>query len=149
MKKNNKAFTLVELLAVLIILALVMGIAVTAYYGYYENAKEKVFENYENSMKAAATEYIMETGDMPTTGRPLRLTLKYLVGEKDNGKQLKKGYIDYFNNPDKGANKCLDGSYVEVSVATRQANTDGKIDNNKKFEYKVCLICSNYRTSGC
>jgi len=151
MKKNNKGFTLVELLAVVVILTLVIGIAIGAYYGFYDNAKEKVFENYEQSMKDAAIQYIIDTGDMPTSGTPLRLTLKYLTGEKDNGKQLKKGFIDYFKNPDNNGDRCLDGSYVEVKVANREATTDGKIDYNKKYEYKVCLNCSisGYKTSGC
>jgi prepilin-type N-terminal cleavage/methylation domain-containing protein len=148
-KKNRKAFTIVELLAVIVILTVIGGIAVGAYYQYYEKAKVRVFENYEQSMKDAAVEYVIDTGEMPTSSTPIRLDLRYLAGETVNGKKVKKPYIEYLDNPNSKGDRCLNGSYVEVRLGTKKTTTDGKVDNNKKFEYKVCLVCEGYKTSGC
>ena len=147
-KLKNNGFTLVELLAVLVILSIITTIAVASYYGLFDKTKEKVYKSYEDGMKDAAMIYIMNE-DAPTATNPLRLSLKYLVGEMDNGKKAKKPYIDYFENPDDSSDKCLNSSYVEVSLVPKDNIDDGKIDNNVKYEYKVCLICNKYRTEGC
>ncbi len=156
MKKQllkNNGFTMIELLAVIVILALITGIAIASYSSYYAHAQSKVYKNYEEGMQEAAMTYIMETGDMPTSTTVLRLSLKYLVGEKDNGKQAKRPYIDYFKNPRDSNDKCIENgtqkSYVEVKLKPKQSTTDGKVDYNKTFEYKVCLICKEYKTEGC
>ena len=149
-KMNKKGFSLVELLAVIVLLSIIAGLALLAYDSYYDNSKIKVYQNYEEGMQEAAMEYIIDTGDMPTTTTKLKLRLKYLVGdEKYNGKYASPPYISTFKSPKGSSDTCLDQSYVEVSQRPKQATTDGKVDYNKSFDYKVCLVCKEYKSEGC
>ena len=52
MKKNNKGFTLVELIVVLVILAILAAVLVPALLGYIDKAKKK------KDMNAASTAYV-------------------------------------------------------------------------------------------
>ncbi|MBP5684361.1 MAG: prepilin-type N-terminal cleavage/methylation domain-containing protein [Bacilli bacterium] len=141
-KMNNKGFNLVEMIAVVALIALLTGIGAAAYSKYYLNAQDRVFQNYEDGMKEAAIDYILDTGDMPTSSRSLTLPLSDL---------LTNGYIDPFKNPRVDGDKCNGtGSYVQVKVKPKTATSDGKIDNNVTYDYKVCLVCGDYyKTSGC
>ena len=47
---NNKGFTLVELLATIIILGLITGISVMSYTSYLNNAKSKTEEVFKNNV---------------------------------------------------------------------------------------------------
>jgi len=147
---NKKGFSLIELLAVIVLLGVIGTIAVVAYNSYYDKSQVKVYQNYEEGMQEAAMEYIIDTGDMPTATRKLRLTLKYLVGdEKYNEKYAIPAYLTRFKSPRGSSDTCLDQSYVEVSQKPKQETTDGKIDYNKSLEYKVCLVCNEYKSEGC
>ena len=57
MKKNNKGFTLVELIVVLVILAILAAILVPALLGYIDRAREKQYVlNAKSALTAAQTE---------------------------------------------------------------------------------------------
>ena len=58
MKKNG--FTLVELLSVIVVLAIVMGIAVYSASYVTNKGKEGVYENYEQTLKGAAENYLTD-----------------------------------------------------------------------------------------
>lgn len=119
---NNKGFSLVELLAVIVILAIIGGIAAISYTSLIDKTETKSYQNYEQSMKSSATMYIIDNGYKN------RITLSELI---DSNK------IDEFNNP-KSEDKCLD-SYILV-------NRDS--DDSSSLSYKICLICSkdDYKT---
>lgn len=57
--KNKKGFTLVELLAVIIILGIVMGIAAVSYNSYVISSRKKYYEAAAVSMKGAAESMIV------------------------------------------------------------------------------------------
>ncbi|MCR4813914.1 MAG: prepilin-type N-terminal cleavage/methylation domain-containing protein [Lachnospiraceae bacterium] len=84
MKKNNKGFTLVELIVVLVILAILAAILVPALLGYIDRAREKqyvlnaksaltaaqaqlssIYAKAQPSLTAADKEIISKTADVP------------------------------------------------------------------------------------
>ena len=149
--KNNKGFTLVELLAAIVIIAILGAIAVVNFTGFLSNTQEKVFTTYEESMKSATIEYIIDTGNIPTSSTPVCVKLQTLT----TGDTVTKSpaYLDEFANPNSD-DKCITNSYVYVEVDPENENrnkTDdqGRTDNNKKFIYKVCLSCNNYKSEDC
>ena len=88
---NKKGFTLVELLAVIIIMALVMGFAFPAISGMISGSNQKKYEAYEKSMSEYAKAYYENTNTI------IGLTLlknKGLTGIDDEC----IGYVDSNNN---------------------------------------------------
>ncbi len=149
--KNNKGFTLVELLAAIVIIAILGAIVVINFTGFLTSTQDKVFTTYEESMKSATIEYIIDTGDIPTSSRPTCVKLKTLT----TGDTVTKSpaYLDEFTNPNSEDN-CLANSFVFVEVDPENENrnktdSQGRTDNNKKFIYKVCLSCNNYKSEDC
>jgi prepilin-type N-terminal cleavage/methylation domain-containing protein len=51
---NKQGFTLVELLATIVVLGLIAGIATVAYTGIVNDSATRVFESYEDTMHAEA-----------------------------------------------------------------------------------------------
>ena len=51
---NKKGFTLVELLATIVIIALLAGIATVSYTSIVKQSSDRVFESYESTMHAEA-----------------------------------------------------------------------------------------------
>ena len=58
--KNNKGFSMVELLAVIVILGILFGIGMQAYSKYREKAKQQGYDTMAKSASHAAEEYKME-----------------------------------------------------------------------------------------
>lgn len=63
MKKNNKGFTLAELLAVIIIIGLIMAITSTSVIGTMKKARAAMKESQMNSLLDAGKEYINDVID--------------------------------------------------------------------------------------
>lgn len=122
---NNKGFSLVELLAVIILIGVLGTIAVVSYTSITDNVERKVYTTYEDTMKGGAMMYVIEKG-IPSDGK---ITLNSLLTEQ---------LVEEFTNPETDS-KCLD-SYVMVT-----AKNGDKTD----LSYKACLICDNYRSNGC
>ena len=62
MKKTNKGFTLVELLAVIVILAIIMIIAIPAVLQTMKSARQKTFREYVTKVYTAAqNSYLSES----------------------------------------------------------------------------------------
>jgi len=135
---NNKGFTLIEIIAVIIImgvLIVVSGIAVT---GYIENSKAKTYESYKKDLAGASDNYLINcmtnnenNCSIPEYGNDLRITYNELV---------EKGYSEKLKDPE-GDGYC-DKSYV----IAKNTSKDG-VD----IEYQVCLYCSKYESTddGC
>lgn len=120
MKKNNKkGFTLVELLAVIVILAVVVLIAMTAVVPQMNKARVEAFVTEANKYIQAATNYYTDsqlsgTG-MASTGGCVKIAT------------LNNGYIDKKDAKYKG--------YVNVTI-----NTDGTTS------YSILLDNGNFHT---
>ena len=145
---KNKGFTLVEMLAAIVILSILIAIVVLNFTNIFSSTQEKVFKTYESSMKDSTIEYIVDTGNLPTASKPLCVRLKTLT-TPDTVNKL-PAYLDKFNNPNSSDN-CDNKSFIFVEVDKTKQNVDseGHVDNNKKFIYKVCLSCDNYQSEGC
>ena len=159
--KNNNGFTLIELLAVIVILAILMGIIALNFSNIFSSTQDKVYKTYEDSMKTAAIEYIIDSGETPTKSTPLIIRLAYFVGDEARKNPLtgvmekaKPAYIDHFHNP-KDTNDCTLNSFVKVEIDPEKENRErtdeeGRTDNNKNYLYKVCLYCENsYISDAC
>lgn len=80
MKKNNKGFTLVELIVVLVILAILAAILVPALLGYIDRAREK---QYVLNAKSALTATQAELSSLYGENKALDENLNSLVARKD------------------------------------------------------------------
>jgi type IV pilus assembly protein PilA len=134
--KNNKGLTLVELLAVIVILGIIAAIATPAILGIIDKSKKDAHVANAHQMVSSAQVFVSSEsqGLAPADGATVDVSLKYLI---DNG------YMDTIADPDKGTYALgtgtvtgfptgkTDGSYVEIS---RSGNT---------FTYKVKLIESS------
>ena len=63
MKKNNRGFTLVELLAVIAILGIVVSITIFVGINAVNKAKEKSYNTTKNNIENIAGTYLKENGD--------------------------------------------------------------------------------------
>ncbi len=125
---NNKGFTLVEILAVVVILGILVGIAVPFYTGYLVNSRLETFETNEHSMETAAEDFLLINGLFDQISEYGYITLETLVSN---------GHIDDIIDPDKHGSLCdYDDSYVIV-----------KKINNVDFDYEAYLFCSAYETT--
>lgn len=131
--KNKKAFTLVEVVAVIVIMAILLLIAVPAVNKYLVGFREEYYKKLEKSVLVAGKDYISEKRySKPTELLEARI-IKVSTLEDE-------GYIaevkDYLGN------KCDndDTSYSYVIVVKT-----GK----EKYDYTTCLKCSkdNYKTN--
>jgi len=142
MKKN--AFTLIELLAVIVIFGILSTIAVVSYNKYIDSSRIRAYEDAESTMIASSKSlltYCMTStlpNDackvIPSIGEVLDINLTELT---ENGfmKEVK----------DQGAGgKC--SGYVQVSNLEEDNNTSS---DNYNLQYKVCLMCSDYESAGC
>ena len=135
---NKKGFTLVEILAALVILAILSGIAAIAYTAIVSKAKTRSFEAYEKTMRAQAMEILVESVTDNT-----RVSLVPANHGHVTLKLTDLKIKDFVNPVNK--NDLCPKSYVYV---TRE-DTDNSGAHVDAFDYKVCLICqqSDYITS--
>ncbi len=104
MKKNNKGFTLVELIVVLVILAILAAILVPALLGYIDKAREGQYAEEAHSILVAAQGY--ETEQYAKSG-----------GAFENGAGTdKQKLVDYIN-------KIVDPTKVS-SISVTAAGTE-------------------------
>lgn len=127
---NKKGFSLVELLAVLALIGLVLGISVISYTAFVARTRERVFKNYENTMKAAAEVYFI---DNPQEIPSINGVKKELL--------LEDLEIDPIINPDDSNDLCLNSKVI--------VERSDNIGNNFDLKYSVCLKCNNYQSNAC
>ncbi len=120
---NKEGFSLVELLAVIVILAIIGSIAVVGYTAIINKTETKSYVNYEETLKSGAIMYLMDNGYKN------KITINELIEKKK---------VERFNNP-KSSDQCLN-SYVLVSK---------DLNDDTNYTYKVCLICPEYKSTGC
>jgi type IV pilus assembly protein PilA len=102
--KNEKGLTLIELLAVIVILGIIAAIAVPSIGGLIDNSRKEAHIANARQMIGAAKIYVSSRNAEIST--PTDLTLQTLISE---------GLIDDFKDPDGGAGYNKTASKVVVS----------------------------------
>ena len=140
MKINKKGFTLVELLAVIVIIALLSSIAALSYTAFVNSTKDRVYKTYEATMKSAAEMYLIDNpGEIPAGGKRKCLYLNDLLSNND---------IDPIKNPDDSNDNCSsviddDDSYILIERGEHIRDDEGEIENYFNLTYKVYLRCTS------
>ena len=124
-KKNEKGFSLVELLAVVVILGLLSAVAIIGVNSIIKNTEKKHYDTQRNTLKMAAQSYTQDNrSSLPKTiGSSTEITLKTLQEKK---------YVDEIKNR-QGATCDATKSYVKVFKYSK----DG-------YNYTSYLVCPGY-----
>ena len=142
---NNKGFTLVELLATIIILGLITGISVMSYISYLNNAKSKTEEVFKKNI----SDYI----DAFITLNTNKLTDDTLVGNNVYSQKYNKHSITFQDIID---NNIITTNNLKNSANKKTCSINTNItiyrDNNYVYCFVVeldCLDSSDNRLTNC
>ena len=138
MKKN--AFTLIELLAVIVIFGIISSIAVISYGRYIDSSRMKAYQDAEKTMEGAAKSFLTfcmtdtlpndACEVLPSVGNSITIDLNKLT---DNG------FMTIVKDQNKGG----------VCTGAVRISNPGSASDNYNLEYDVCLKCSNYSSESC
>lgn len=131
MKKKNKGFTMVELLAVITIMGLLSAIAIPAVTKYIAKGKNTSYESMFKSSYEAAENYMMQNDIVIAKYATQEIPLSTLVDEQ---------YLESLIDPGSDKDKCESHSESKV-VVKRLDNTEGGMPN---YQYTVYLKCKSF-----
>lgn len=130
---NKRGFTLVELLAVIVILGVLATISIVGVSRITTKGRESYYKRQEELILAAGKNYFSDKkSERPyEIGGESRVTLNELIAEKyiEPVKDYKNNECDPAGEPEE------EGSYVTIEKASE-----------KKYDYGVYLDCPDYRT---
>ena len=121
---NNKAFTLIELLAVVTILGILSIIIIPIIDKNIKTSKERTYKIVIENIKLSAQNYFSDNPKL----KPLNDTFETVTLEE----LIKQGYIDKIKNP-------KTGKEFEEEINIQLQNNSGK------YTYVVCPIEQNCR----
>lgn len=153
MKKQG--FTLIEMLAVIMILGIIISLASYSYIKYISNSGKKSFDIAVQSMKDATESAYADCNANLSSNSfcinhripDLNLTDTIYLSEL-----IENQYIDKIRNPYDTKTFCSEtSSYVKVTTKNHDIKYNGQVvgNENNDITYKVCLICDNYRSEDC
>lgn len=147
MRNNKKGFTLVELLAVIVILALIMGIAVVSIGGVLQSARQSTFKETAATIIHGVRQQLTLANKLPTAATGSS-TKYYGFSSKllDKDIKLPLGGTIYFNT---SGTPIGSGLITELTAAP--SPTCGKTNassyvkvvydsTNLKYKYYICLM---------
>ena len=123
---NNKGFSMIELLGVIVIIGILAGLAIPAVTKYIGKTRDRAYDNIYESAYAAAQNKFMH--DLDNSG------ITYSLDDLYN-----QGYMDEPIDP---SNKTFcDGTVLveEIEDEDHDGNTDLEVS---EFKYKVTLECT-------
>ena len=121
-RKNEKGFSLVELLGVILILGILICLAIMAYGRYSTKAKHQSYDTMAKSVTSSVEEYMMDNG---------------AVSQLEISELVKGNYLKQTEDPGQKGKTC-DGN---VKIIHEEG--DGSTLNENS--YKVRLCCHNYK----
>lgn len=123
--KGNRAFTLVEMLAVVVILAILVGLIVPSVSGYIAEGKKEYNISLKKQLLLAGKNYYSSNKEKLPTRVSVDVSNFVTAKELSTSKYLSKDLVD------SNKNSCMDDSYVV-------ARNDGT-----GVKYYSCLICGS------
>lgn len=131
---KNKGFTMLELLATIIILGILTSLAYMGVSRYLNQARNAAYEDFELNITSGVTNYLIDhSGSIPSEGESLIVDVSKLVCE---------GYINSLEDPNESTKTCNLGSYA---IVTRNKDTGYNMD----IDYEACLKCAGYTSPAC
>lgn len=134
-RKNNKGFTLIEILAAVVILGIISTIAVPAVYKYVTKTKDFSYENMYKTVYDAVKNYRIDTNDVSANGFSAPT---YTKADINNFVEL--NYLDPLIDPADRSKKCSAEVYVFVCN-----NEDKTVLED--HSYSVQLTCSAHSSA--
>lgn len=128
---NKKGFSLIELLAVIVILGIIMTVATIGVIKYLEQSRKQAYDTMEKSSYDAARNYLMEQSIITY---PLTLKIEDLVEE---------GYLEALEDP---VNK---GRICKGNVVIEKVDDEDPISTNalEELKYTINVECSKYQSN--
>ncbi len=122
---KNNGYTLIELLAVIVILGIIMVIAVPVVSYLVNGNNDEYYSNMEKTIKTSGEDYFLDNREVlpKKVGNTSTVTIDTLTT---------KAYIDKVK--DENNDPC-------------NGNVTVKKTSTNKYEYVVCLICNDEYTS--
>lgn len=124
MKLNKKGFSLVELLAAIVILAIMITLATVAYSRYRQHAKQQAYDTLAKTASEAAAQYTMDNPEKQIWSVSFE---RLYEGE----------YMSSLSDPGIKNKQCKG----DVVLRTIKEETIGSLDTK---EYTVHVCCKNY-----
>ena len=124
---NKKGFTLVELLAVLVVMGIIITIGVPIFTKYVNKTSDNYYVSLEKSLLNSAKDYLSENSNYyPKAVGDVNVVFGTNI--------INSAIMDKIT--DEKGNDCSSASKVYVK----------KLDK-AKYEYTVCLICGDYKSN--
>ena len=121
--KNNKGFTLVEILASVTILGIISVISIVAYSSYLKTTRQKAYDAMAKSASSAAGEYIMD----------------YVGTESVTLQELVEGqYLEPPMDPSNKDAQCT--GKVDITYVSNAIGLD-----EETFDVTICCALNNYK----
>ena len=120
-----KGFTIIEMIAAVVIVAMLTGIGIVAYNSVFSNASESYYHTLESSLLLSGSDYFQDHREELPANTYSTVSIKDLMDES---------YTDEIK--DKSGNLCLNGEVIAYK------------DENNRYQYEVCLKCGDYESEG-
>ena len=125
--KNEKGFTLIEILAVITILGMLVVVAIPAVNKELAKFRTKYYSKLENTIQASGQEYFVDN----RFSRPKKILNSKIVKAD---KLVEKNYMDPYKDYNKHECDNSSDSYSYVVIVKT---------GDKKYEYQACLRCGD------
>ena len=135
---NKKAFTLTELLGVLVVLGVIFSIAIPVYNNLIKKSRDSLYQSYESKIADAAKIFVANCISKNKCANDKRISSYENEGINIESDLVQFGYIDSLKDPE-SSEMCSGSVYLKA------------YDNYDivEYDYKVCLVCGKHKSAGC